>query len=89
MEETVSHIDEWVLVHVGVTDPVGSHVVVIQRDVVVVSLVFRHDLWLPGLTLHTLTADSRSAWLLRVQGSLTSDQMMLELLARTSKYFDY
>lgn len=89
MEETVSNIDEGVLVHVRVTDPVGSHVVVvIQRDVVV-SLVLRHDLRLPGLTLHSLTADSRSAWLLRVQGSLTLDQMMLELLARTSEYFDY
>lgn len=67
MEEAVSDVDEGVLVHVGVSDPVGSHVVVVvQRDVVVVGLVLRHDLWITGLTLHTLTADSRSAWLLRV-----------------------
>lgn len=81
VEEAVSDVDEGVLVHVGVSDPVGSHVVVVvvvQRDVVVVGLVLRHDLWITGLTLHTLTADSRSAWLLRVQGSLTSDQMTLD-----------
>lgn len=61
MEEAVPHVDEGVLVHVGVADPVGSHVVV-ERDIVVVALVFRHGLWITGLTLHTLTADSRSTW---------------------------
>lgn len=42
MEEAVPDVDERVLVHVGVPDPVGSHVVVIvvvQRDIVVVALV--------------------------------------------------
>lgn len=65
MEEAVPHVDEGVLVHVGVADPVGSHVVVVvvvERDIVVVALVFRHGLWITGLTLHTLTADSRSTW---------------------------
>lgn len=67
MEEAVSDVDEGVLVDVGVSDPVGSHVVVVvvvQRDVVVVGLVLRHDLWIIQLTLHKVTADSRSAWLL-------------------------
>lgn len=55
MEEAVSDVDEGVLVHVGVSDPVGSHVVVVvvvQRDVVVVGLVLRHDLclWITQLT---------------------------------------
>lgn len=80
MEEAIPHVDQGVLVHVRVSDPVGSHVVVVvvQRDVVVVGLVLRHDRWITGLTLHVLTADSRSAWLLRVQGNLTSDQLKLD-----------
>lgn len=57
MEEAVSDIDKGVLVHVGVPDPVGSHVVVVvvvQRDIVVVGLVLRHDLclWITQLTRH-------------------------------------
>lgn len=68
MEEAVSDVDEWILVHVGISDPVGSHVVVVvvQRDVVVVGLVLRHDLclWITQLIQHKLTSDSRSAWLL-------------------------
>lgn len=42
VEEAVTHIDERVLVDVGVPDPVGPNVVV-QRNVVVVGLVLRHD----------------------------------------------
>lgn len=64
MEEAVSDVDEGVLVDVGVSDPVGSHVVVVvvQGDVVVVGLVLRHGLWI----IHTAqTAGSRSAWRLR------------------------
>lgn len=51
MEEAVSHVDQGVLVHVGVPDTVGSRVVVVvQRNVVVVGcgggLVVGHDdLW--------------------------------------------
>lgn len=50
MEEAVPDIDEGVLVHVGVPDSVGPHVVVVvvvERDVVVVVwCVVRHDLCL-------------------------------------------
>lgn len=69
MEEAVSDVNEGVLVHVGVPDSVGSHVVVVvvEGNVVVVGLVVRHDLWISCLTLHTLTPDSRSAWLLTAQ----------------------
>lgn len=79
MEEAVSHVDQGVLVHVGVSDPVGSHVVVVvvKRDVVV-GLVLRHYGWITGLTLHVLSADSRSAWLLRTQVNLTSEQLTLD-----------
>lgn len=42
MEESVSHVDQWVLVHRGVPDPVRPAVVV-QWDVVVhIALVVRH-----------------------------------------------
>lgn len=71
MEEAVSDIDERVLVHVGVSDPVGSHVVVDWN--VVICLVLRHDLQISCFRLHTLTADSRSACLFRVQEKLTLD----------------
>lgn len=45
MEEAVSDVDQGVLVHVGISDPVGSHVVVVVDGhiVVVVGLVLRHD----------------------------------------------
>lgn len=73
VEEAVSDVDEWVLVDVGVSDAVGSHVVVVvvvERDVVVVGLILRHDLclWMILLKLHKLSADSRSAW--RLEGDL-------------------
>lgn len=42
MEEAVPDVDERVLVDVGVPDPVGSHVVVVQRNIIVVDLVLRH-----------------------------------------------
>lgn len=49
VEEAVPHVDQWVLVHVGVTDTVGPRVVVVVHgDIVVVvgSLVVGHDdLW--------------------------------------------
>lgn len=46
MEKAVAHVDQRVLIHVGVSDPVGPRVVVVvvQRDVVVVGLVLRHGL---------------------------------------------
>lgn len=54
MKEAVADVDEGVLVDVGVSHPVGSHVVV-QRDVVVVGLVLRHGLylWMIQLTAQT------------------------------------
>lgn len=76
MEEAIADIDEWVLVHVGVADPVGSHVVVDGDIVVVVGLVLRHGLWIwiTLLTLHKLRgAGPGSAWQdqMRVWISLT------------------
>lgn len=56
VEEAVSHVDQGVLVHVGVSDPVGSHVVVVVKRDIVVGLVLRHYRWIRGLTLHVLTA---------------------------------
>jgi len=55
VEEPVADIDEGILVDVGVSNPVGSHVVVVQGDIVVVGLVLRHDLdlWIQ------LTADEQ------------------------------
>lgn len=76
MEEAVSDIDERVLVHVGVPDPVGSHVVVDWN--VVICLVLRHDLQISGFRLHTLTADSRSACLFRAQENRTLDRLKLD-----------
>lgn len=73
MEEAVADVDEGVLVHVGVPDPVGAHVVVDWN--VVICLVLRHDLQISWLRLHTLTADSRSACLFRGQENLTSGQL--------------
>lgn len=78
MEEAVSDIDERVLVHVGVSDPVGSHVVVVVDWNVVICLVLRHDLQIRCFTLHTLTADSRSACLFRAQENLTLDQLKVD-----------
>lgn len=54
VKEAVADVDEGVLVDVGVSHPVGSHVVV-QRDVVVVGLVLRHGLylWMIQLTAQT------------------------------------
>lgn len=71
MEEAVPDVDERVLVHVGVPDAVGSHVVVVVDDWnVVVGLVLRHD-----LRLHALTAAPRSACLFRGQENLTRHQL--------------
>lgn len=77
MEKAVPYIDEGVLVQVRVPDPVASHVVVVDNRDVIVDLVLRHDVQISLLTLHTLTTDSRSAWLLREQGN-TSVQLKLD-----------
>lgn len=74
MEEPVTDIDEGVLVHVGVSDPVGAHVVVVDWNVVI-CLVLRHVFQISWLRLYTLTADSRSACLFRVQENLTSGRL--------------
>lgn len=48
MEEAIPHVNERVLVHVGVPDPIWSYssCVVIDRSVIVDDLILRHDLWL-------------------------------------------
>lgn len=44
VEEAVPHVDQGVLVHVGIPDAVGPRVVVVQGGIVVVGgLVVRHD----------------------------------------------
>lgn len=50
VEEAVPDVDQGVLVHVGVSDPVGSHVVVDWN--VVIWLVLRHDLQRAAQTAH-------------------------------------
>lgn len=48
VEEAIPHVNERVLVHVGVPDPIWSYssCVVIDRSVIVDDLILRHDLWL-------------------------------------------